>query len=337
LQKKAKNFTEDQIIMPDALLVRPLFDGPLDIVADVHGEIDALRSLLARLGYSEEGRHAAGRRLVFVGDLVDRGPDSPAVVRLVAELVFAGRAQCVLGNHELNVMLRESKHGNAWFFGRGEEDLDRSGRLVPMIPADEAMRAFVLGFFSRLPLVLERPDLRVVHACWHPELVAAVREERCVLRVYERYRVRIEETIRHQGITNKVDRGLLLQNHNPIKVLTSGLEQRTVEPYEAGGKVREEERVEWWQDYRDEAWCVFGHYGRLLLPGERAPGTLFDESRWFAGLGNGRALCIDYSIAKRWKERLHGHTMGPFRTRLAALRYPERELWFDDGTVEPVR
>ena len=53
-------------------LVRPLFSGPLDIIADVHGEIDALRSLLRHLGYREDGTHAEGRRVVFVGDLTDR-------------------------------------------------------------------------------------------------------------------------------------------------------------------------------------------------------------------------------------------------------------------------
>ena len=51
-------------------LVQPLFDGPLDVVGDVHGEIDALRSLLSHLGYSHDGReHPNHRRLVFVGDL----------------------------------------------------------------------------------------------------------------------------------------------------------------------------------------------------------------------------------------------------------------------------
>jgi hypothetical protein len=42
-------------------------------------------------------------------------------------------------------------------------------------------------------------------------------------------------------------------------------------------------------------------------------------------------------VAKRWKERLDGNITGPFRTRLAALRFPEKELWFDNGAVEPVR
>ena len=66
-------------------LVRTLFAGPLDIVGDVHGEIDALRTLLGHLGYAEDGSHPENRRLVFLGDLTDRGPDSPAVIDLVKQ------------------------------------------------------------------------------------------------------------------------------------------------------------------------------------------------------------------------------------------------------------
>ena len=66
-------------------LIGRLFEGSIDIVGDIHGEIDALRLLLWHLGYDKEGYHPEGRRLVFLGDLVDRGPDSPAVVELVKQ------------------------------------------------------------------------------------------------------------------------------------------------------------------------------------------------------------------------------------------------------------
>src|SRR5262249_14523400 len=87
-----------------ATLVRELFDGPIDIGGDVHGEIQALNDLLARLGYEPDGRHPQGRRLVFVGDLGDRGPDSPGVVLRIRDLVERGTAQCVLGNHDFNAL-----------------------------------------------------------------------------------------------------------------------------------------------------------------------------------------------------------------------------------------
>ncbi|MEW6166790.1 MAG: polynucleotide kinase-phosphatase [Pseudomonadota bacterium] len=84
--------------------------GPFDIIGDVHGCFDELVQLIGLLGYrltEREGRfsadHPDGRKLVFVGDLVDRGPDTPAVVRLVSDAVTAGAAFCVAGNHDVKL------------------------------------------------------------------------------------------------------------------------------------------------------------------------------------------------------------------------------------------
>ncbi|WP_313811704.1 polynucleotide kinase-phosphatase [Glutamicibacter sp.] len=105
---------EEQISEAKILRHKLLIDfrddhGPFDVIGDVHGCLDELQMLLAKLGYSIEcdieGRavnavHAAGRRAVFVGDLVDRGPDSAGVLRLVMGMVRQGNALAVSGNHE---------------------------------------------------------------------------------------------------------------------------------------------------------------------------------------------------------------------------------------------
>jgi protein phosphatase len=81
--------------------------GPFDIVGDVHGCRDELEALLDRLGYVATDavrRHPDGRRAIFVGDLVDRGPDSPGVLRLVMDMVAAGSALAVPGNHDLKLV-----------------------------------------------------------------------------------------------------------------------------------------------------------------------------------------------------------------------------------------
>ncbi|MGV9246496.1 polynucleotide kinase-phosphatase [Streptomyces sp. NPDC003710] len=73
--------------------------GRFDIIGDVHGCASELESLLGKLGYVD-GAHPEGRTAVFVGDLVDRGPDSPGVLRRVMSMVASGNALCVPGNHE---------------------------------------------------------------------------------------------------------------------------------------------------------------------------------------------------------------------------------------------
>jgi protein phosphatase len=82
--------------------------GPFDVIGDIHGCRAELETLLTDLGYAiirdEQGHalgaHQDGRRAIFVGDLVDRGPDTPGVLRLVMGMVASGDALCVPGNHE---------------------------------------------------------------------------------------------------------------------------------------------------------------------------------------------------------------------------------------------
>ena len=93
--------------------------GPFDIVGDVHGCLDELLDLMATLGYEVVRRGAPsidrqdaafsvvppdGRKLVFVGDLVDRGPATPDVLRLAMTMVDAGQAFCVPGNHDIKLV-----------------------------------------------------------------------------------------------------------------------------------------------------------------------------------------------------------------------------------------
>ncbi|MEQ8976639.1 MAG: metallophosphoesterase, partial [Deltaproteobacteria bacterium] len=81
---------------------RPSFG--VDVIGDIHGQLAALESLVEELGYDADGSHPEDRRLLFVGDLVDRGPASYEVSRWVADRCAEGRALCLLGNHELNLV-----------------------------------------------------------------------------------------------------------------------------------------------------------------------------------------------------------------------------------------
>jgi len=297
-------------------LVQPLFDGPLDVVGDVHGEIDALRSLLRHLGYANDGKHPNDRRLVFVGDLTDRGPDSPAVVDLVKSLVDAERAQCVLGNHDLNILLGDRKHDNHWFYGE-EWALDGSDEPTPAILADDNTRQRVLDFFKSLPLVLERSDLRVVHACWDDAMVNLVRQEQNVVDLYHQRASAIESSCQGPSL-DATERALEHQNRNPVKVITSGKEQRIELPFFASGKLRHEERVQWWKGYDADQLCIFGHYSNY-----RSEISL-----------SGRAICADFAVAKRWQERKDSSFNGTFRGCLGGIQIPENCVVFDNGDHE---
>jgi protein phosphatase len=142
--------------------------GPFDVIGDIHGCRSELESLLSRLGYAiardEAGRacdavHPEGRRAVFVGDLVDRGPDSPGVLRLVMGMVNAGHALCVPGNHE-NKLVRALQGRNVKVSHGLEETLDQLSRETQEFRQE--VEQFCYDLVSHL--VLDDGKLVVAHA-----------------------------------------------------------------------------------------------------------------------------------------------------------------------------
>ncbi|MFF7729246.1 polynucleotide kinase-phosphatase [Streptomyces sp. NPDC008001] len=135
--------------------------GPFDIIGDIHGCSSELETLLAKLGY-EDGVHPGGRTAVFVGDLVDRGPDSPGVLRRVMGMVASGNALCVPGNHEnkLGRWLHGKKVQHAHGLAETIEQLEREDARDPAFR--EQVREFVDGLVSHY--VLDEGRLVVCHA-----------------------------------------------------------------------------------------------------------------------------------------------------------------------------
>jgi protein phosphatase len=90
---------------------RKQLTGPFDIIGDVHGCFDELHALLTQLGYNVTAQDGAyqvtpppGRTAIFLGDLVDRGPQIPAVLKLIMSMTAAGSALCVPGNHDAKLV-----------------------------------------------------------------------------------------------------------------------------------------------------------------------------------------------------------------------------------------
>lgn len=132
--------------------------GPFDIIGDIHGCRSELDTLLGRLGYVD-GHHPEGRTAVFVGDLVDRGPDSPGVLRRVMAMVASGDALCVPGNHE-------NKLGR-WLKGKKVQQTHGLAETVEQLEGEsEEFRAEVAEFIDGLVshYVLDGGALVVCHA-----------------------------------------------------------------------------------------------------------------------------------------------------------------------------
>lgn len=145
-------------------------EGPFDIIGDVHGCADELKRLLGTLGYviTEDGEGANrrvitsrshARRAVFVGDLVDRGPRSPDVLRIVMSMVEAGHALAVPGNHDVRLV--------RWLSGKAIKPTHGLDRTIAQLECEtQQFRDEVRDFISDLPsyLWLEGGKLAVAHA-----------------------------------------------------------------------------------------------------------------------------------------------------------------------------
>lgn len=143
--------------------------GPFDIIGDVHGCADELEVLLAQLGYTPdpEGvwRHPEGRKAVFVGDLVDRGPRVPDVLRIAIGMSEAGSAICVPGNHDVK-LVRALRGKNVQIKHGLDASLEQLGAETPEFR--ERVTSFLDGLVSHY--VFDDGRLVVAHAGMKEEM-----------------------------------------------------------------------------------------------------------------------------------------------------------------------
>ncbi|RVU32417.1 metallophosphoesterase [Neptunomonas marina] len=159
------------------MIVRESVEG-YDLIGDVHGCGVSLRMLLSRLGYSKRNgvyQHPR-RKVIFIGDLVDRGPYVREVLEIAHDMVQAGYAHIVMGNHEFNLLSyctpsRNISDGKSYLRAhtqRHRRILQESLQQLDPYPADKSA---YLDWIKQMPLFLEFEQFRVVHACWHQELI----------------------------------------------------------------------------------------------------------------------------------------------------------------------
>jgi len=148
-----------------------------DLIGDIHGCALSLRILLSRMGYTQsKGVYShPERQAIFVGDIIDRGPHIREALHLVRDMVDAGHAQIIMGNHEYNYLCYStpapSGFAQAYLRShtpRHERILEQTLQQLANHPEDQ--RDF-LQWFEQMPLFLDMDRFRIVHACWHQEMI----------------------------------------------------------------------------------------------------------------------------------------------------------------------
>jgi hypothetical protein len=303
----------------------------LDIIGDVHGELPALRALGRRLGYDVDGgwTHPDGRFLIFLGDLVDRGAHSLEVAELVRGLVGRRRALCLMGNHEYNLVAYHLKVP-------GYERPKRSNApTIREMAAEPARWGAVLDFLRTLPIGINLPDLRLIHACWNRRSLELTEG---VLGVSNENGVSLRSPFDAQGLLPGLPGDT--RDHDadiPHEALMKGFEVVAPVPFKDNdGKLRRKIRAVWWKDGRDlvltDKTQVFGHYWNVPpIDGHFAPPhpSGHPELRaWGEAMRrrcppegtlpfSGDVACVDF----------HGITRAsPDRACVGALRWPDRQI-----------
>ena len=243
-----------------------------DIIGDVHGQYDKLVGLLDHLGYSEINGvwQQSTHKAIFVGDLIDNknfGADIShiKVVKLVRSMVEAGKAFCIMGNHEFNAtawltpnpeepseFLRPHNENNS---KQHENFLDEVGEYSPL-------HYEFVAWFKTLPLWLELPEgIRVIHASW-------IEDYQATLKPY----LNDDNTLMDELIVKASKKGS--PEYEALEALCKGIEIKLPEGHsfeDAHTKTRHHVRMPWWAKesygtYREEA--LITEKSRKYIPDE---------------------------------------------------------------------
>jgi Calcineurin-like phosphoesterase len=275
-----------------------------DLVGDIHGHADALHRLLRELDYAEiEGvfRHPE-RQMIFVGDFIDRGPQQREVLRIARSMCEAGTARAVMGNHEFNAIGWTAQNQDGQFLrSHSEKNASQHAKFLHQIEEASADHKDAVSWFRSLPVWLDLPGFRVVHACWHDAsceaLAPFLNEVGCLT---------------EDGVRESYRYGTAA--HSAVEILLKGPEGRLPAGlffFDKDGHRREEVRLRWWdQDATTFRKAALGMEGRedeipdAELPRDyryRGGKPVFFGHYWLKDrpeITAPNAVCLDFSVAK---------------------------------------
>ncbi len=280
-----------------------------DLIGDIHGYADELVQLLDALGYQKaQGvyRHPE-RKVIFLGDFIDRGPKIRQVLEIVRPMIEEGKALAVMGNHEFNTLAYHTEDPKApGEYLRQHSEKNEKQRRQTGEQLKPAELASYLAWFRTLPMWLDLDGLRVVHACWDDQAVATVAAA-------------LEE---HRGITTAFLQSACKKQDAlfaPVEVVLKGKEAALPDGLSFGdaeGSVRTDIRTRWYlapdgQTYRtyalqsDEIDCDAALEQSVVAraaPYLATAKPVFVGHYWLVAdkpeILADNVACLDYSVAK---------------------------------------
>lgn len=206
-----------------------------DIIGDIHGYGSALVQLLQSMGYTEIEKynyaHPEGRKVIFIGDYIDRGPEILMTLRIVRTMQENGSALAIMGNHEFNFLCYHYTDEEGNYF-RKQSKKTGEENYTDIELAEE--KEDYLNWMSRLPVFFENEVCRCVHAHWDQKSI---------------------DLIRGRGITVLDEQGLRALHADEelleaYEIVLKGAEIDIPEQYHYThkGVLRKKARRQWWSD-----------------------------------------------------------------------------------------
>lgn len=280
-----------------------------DVIGDIHGQAGKLDDLLSKLGYTQRGPMwvpPQGKQAVFVGDLIDRGPEQLRVIDSVRRMIDAGFALSVMGNHEFNaigyVTQRRDRTGE-YLRKHSATNMAQHAEFLRQVGEGTALHAELVNWFRTLPPYLDLGGIRVVHAWWHEPHIETVTARLVPGNV-------MDDEFLHIAYDKSRPEWAAMEG------LTKGLEIRLPDGHsfrDHGGVERHEVGTKWWlhdaETYRDVAILPTSHMNTLpaiRLPESYSPQAIsgspvFVGHYWLTGspaVQTQKVVCLDYSAAK---------------------------------------
>lgn len=244
-----------------------------DVIGDIHGQANKLKGLLDKLGYTLTEHPSLGVRYyqppkghqaIFIGDLIDRGPQQLETLEIVYAMIDAGVAKAIMGNHEYNALayatldktaMQQSTSEKKHYLRSHNETHNRQHQaFLDEVPFGSEHHHYWLKRFAELPLWLETEQACFVHACWDIDKMAVLKP------MLTADNAITEEALQRTGQKHSVE-------YDALERVLKGVEIALPEGRsftDKDGAVRHRVRVRWWEDQLQ---------GRRIVDIARAPSS----------------------------------------------------------------
>jgi hypothetical protein len=287
--------------------------GNYDVIGDIHGNATQLDNLLRKLSYkkTEKGYYShPSRKVIFLGDFVDGGKEHVKVIGIVKPMVENQAAYAIMGNHEFNAISFHTKHPATQQPLR-ERSIKNIGQHIEFLAEYKSQKKDLLAvieWFKTLPLFLDLPQIRAVHACWSEHEIN-------IIKPYLTAKNEVKPELFEEFYVRANSKGS--DEFNAVEILLKGVEIELPQGASFKDKsenVRTAVRIKWWQSKGNS----YGDYSlvrldkeisKLSFPREAIKPYLYNTDSkpvfighyWLSGapeIQHKKVACLDYSVGK---------------------------------------